>query len=810
MFTDFINLSSIYARFASGDIKIMPQEMVYIKELVNYCIQSQAIPADKITDIQNVVRICNVVYNNQANGIPVIDDDSYDKIIVLMRKSNIDVPVGSLPVQLDDVKMQKTSQNDKALLDTQGRLVIAQKVPNFKNMLFWNSLTTNITPPMNEDYIRDTTVVSQVKKRVREVPHAYDMCGTLDKAKYVLNYDAQCAGAYVDRTVNILERDFFEANIRSGNINPNFLNVLVSLKYDGVSIEATIVDDKIVRACSRGDTGANKATDYTEVFEGYTFPRATQAGLKTNGEIGIKFEAILTLDAYKVLRDEYGKNYANLRNGVAGLLNGLDARRFRDFLTLVPLESSLTVDRISEVEFLNKYYSRGIDFRCEYFAGTYAEVLFKIKKYVEEAESLREYMKFIYDGVVVELVNPVIRQKLGKHGSIPNYAIAVKFNPMKRVTTFLYYKYSVGQDGIITPIAYFDQVEFFGGVHDHASAHSYERFKQLNLRPGDKVILTYVNDVMPYLTKAPDSMQVPNNNPPIPFPTTCPSCGSPLGVSDSEKSAVCINLACPSRSKARLTNCLAKLGVKDISEETVSDLVDTFHITKLKDFYDVIERKEELIKLVGPAKALSLSLQLKAIQNECNYFDYQYIGALGFDNLAVKTWKIIMEQFSFDRLVHAIADRSELDHLTAIHGIGPISVDTIREELNFFAEDIKFIYGTFKYQKSKWNGGKKQMAIRFSGIRDANLVNKLTEMGYDADPDSSVTKDTVMLIVPYVGFSSGKVSKAFKYISNNLSAVTRMPKMDITWQNVYTLPAQVAPQVVDINTAYQMFGLERL
>jgi hypothetical protein len=37
-----------------------------------------------------------------------------------------------------------------------------------------------------------------------------------------------------------------------------------------------------------------------------------------------------------------------------------------------------------------------------------------------------------------------------------------------------------------------------------------------------------------------------------------------------------------------------------------------------------------------------------------------------------------------------------------------------------------------------------------------------------------------------------------------------MPKMDITWQNVYTLPAQVTPQVVDINTAYQMFGLERL
>ena len=686
-----MNVSDMLNRFLQGNSVISLQEANYIRTVALNCINNQIIPPNEIIEVQNIIRLCNMVYNNQANAMPLLDDDLYDRLIVLMRKSNIEVPVGAPPAQLEEQKVVNPSSNNDVLLDAQGRIIVAQKVPNFQNRLFWNSMTTNITPPMNEDYIRVPSDV-KVKKRVREVPHSYDMCGTLDKAKYVLNYDAQAEGALIDKSVNVLERDFFEYNIRTGMLNPSMMNIITSLKYDGVSLEATIVDDKIVRACSRGDTGSNKATDYTGVFEGYTFPRATQAGLKTQGELGIKFEVILTIDAYITLRDKYGKNYANLRNGVAGLLNGLDARNFRDFFTLVPLESSLDVERTSEIEFLNRYYTKGIDFRYEYFAGPYTEVLFKIKKYVEEAESLREYMSFIYDGVVVELANPFLRKSLGKHGSIPNYAMAVKFNPMKKMSTFLYYKYTVGQDGIITPIAYFEPVEFFGGVHDHVSAHSYERFKTLNLKPGDKVILTYRNDVMPYLTKAPDSAQPVNNNPPIDFPTTCPSCGSRLVMSDSERSAVCVNLNCPERSVNRLTNCLAKLGVKDISLETVRAL----RVTTLKALYNLVEQqKEEVIKAIGPAKLLSLSLQLHAIQAG-NYFDYQLIGALGFDNLAVKTWKIIMEQFSFDRLVYAIEHRSELDNLTAIRGIGPISVDTIREELDFFASDIKFIYGTFK------------------------------------------------------------------------------------------------------------------
>ena len=43
------------------------------------------------------------------------------------------------------------------------------------------------------------------------------------------------------------------------------------------------------------------------------------------------------------------------------------------------------------------------------------------------------------------------------------------------------------------------------------------------------------------------------------FPTNCPICGSPIEVSDSGKSAKCVNPDCGGRQLARMVNMFAKL-----------------------------------------------------------------------------------------------------------------------------------------------------------------------------------------------------------------------------------------------------------
>ena len=49
--------------------------------------------------------------------------------------------------------------------------------------------------------------------------------------------------------------------------------------------------------------------------------------------------------------------------------------------------------------------------------------------------------------------------------------------------------------------------------------------------------------------------------------------------------------------------------------------------------------------------------------------------------------------------------------------------------------------------------------IRFTGFRNLQLAEQLNTAGYDAG-DGSVTKKTDILLIPYEGFSSTKVSKA--------------------------------------------------
>ena len=49
--------------------------------------------------------------------------------------------------------------------------------------------------------------------------------------------------------------------------------------------------------------------------------------------------------------------------------------------------------------------------------------------------------------------------------------------------------------------------------------------------------------------------------------------------------------------------------------------------------------------------------------------------------------------------------------------------------------------------------------IRISGFRNPQLIEQLITAGFDAG-DGSVTKSTDILIIPYDGFTSGKVVKA--------------------------------------------------
>ena len=339
---------------------------------------------------------------------------------------------------------------------------------------------------------------------------------------------------------------------------------------------------------------------------------------------------------------------------------------------------------------------------------------------------------------------------LGRQNHVNKYSVAIKFGSIVKLTRFRGYQYTVGKNGTITPMIMFDPVEFNGTIHYIASGHSYERFKTLGLRYGDIIKVSYVNDVMPYVTKYDCVENHENPNPVVEFINQCPSCGSILDESMSGKSVRCPNPNCSVKIYARVDDMLAKLNFRDFSLASIESL-------GIKSFSDLIHVQDaSSLGEVNGTKFLDRVNELRTRRLD----DFTVFGALGFTDLSIKTWKLILREIKVKYIVE-LPDEALFQMLVKVKGVGRVSAETIVRERHLFANDIQTI---LSMPNVVYSYGTTDTAIKavISGVRDADLVQRAMSKGVMI-LDSSVTKDTSMLIIPFNGFHSSKVEKAMKY-----------------------------------------------
>ena len=742
---------------------------------------------DENTQIRliNIIKIANIYYNNDFNGLLLIDDDIYDRIVVLLRQTSIPIPIGAPRIEL---KESIPNSNNTLLESKQGSL---KQVVRFSNAgEYFNTLTSNATRPLYDDYVINPDDNDCSYRKLRNTGHRYDLCGTLDKCKFVTDLDTKSAGVFDDTSVMVFERDFLNPHIKKGIVNPNDITIIASLKYDGISVEATVQGDTIISACSRGDMANNEASDLTPILGGMKFKRAE--GISKQDEFGIKFEFIVNSLNMNRLLKQYKVNYVNHRNAIIGLFGRLDARAFRDYMTPVPLESSLDTDRITEIQFLNKYYTKGLDLRHIVIRGNKSEVLKQLSEFVEEASNIRSFMPFAYDGIVVEYVDPNIRNILGKLNSIPRYSVAIKFNPLKRQSIFTHYTYSVGYSGVIIPMAHFEPVDFMGAIHDKTTIHSYARFKKLRLCKGDKVNLSLNNDVIVYLTKAEDDNPREDREQYLEkFPTHCPSCGTRLKYSLSGDTAYCPNFYCRERSLNRIAGMLQKLGVKDFGLETVRAL----DIKNVIELFNVDTKRAQ--QVLGTNNGVKFKKTIEALK-DVELPDYRVLASLGFPGIGNVTWLKLLQVAPIDVILNGSIDDLANCYRQSRVGIGPKTVRCIITEREHFKEEVEFLYKNLKILNTPVGIVRKHKIVVFSGVRDQQLEKLFEEKGFKIS-DSFVNGCTV-LVVPAIGFMSSKVKKTFELVSKRMTMLFNKPfKADYT--NLEEC-IDIRPNVMDINMAY--------
>lgn len=748
-------MHTIVEQLLKGDASCLTQDVIFrINQIVVSLINKEPLSEIEKDTVNDILHISNLIYNNTDRSILVLEDGVYDMLLEKYKRYNPNFQVGAEPVQIGNFGTTDIINDTSDIQRDQ--LFVFQPYVDTRGYMFREELNAS---DLYGNAIIDNTGIKTISKRLKNTSHKYpQLVGTLHKAKFVLDADAYNKGVYDDSNVRIFERDFLRKHVEQHIVDPNYIELVLELKYDGVSIEAEVTD-RILSARTRGDTQMDKASDLTPILQGYQFTKARGFDIKP---FGMKFEAVISYQALQQLSIECGKQYVNPRNAIIGILGNSEAAKYAKYITLVPLQTSHdNMTRDVELMFMNQYYSTGENCRFAIVRGNYNSVLFQVKKFVEEAEAIRDAMPFMYDGIVVSYLDPRIRQALGRVNSINEYSIAIKFTTKKKLTRCRGISYTVGANGDITPMIHYDPIEFYGMINTKSSGHSYARFQELQLHPNDILEIEYVNDVIAYVRKA----QVPENyyNPlrPFMFTDTCPECGQKLVLSPSQKNVSCVNMRCPGRIVARMSNMITKLGFKGFSEEAIKQL----HI---ESFSDLMTLTEERTSILGPTNSKNLIDAIEKLYNS-NVPDYILIGALGFTNIASGKWKTILKSIQLADIIK-LSDTELFFRIdSAGKGIGSKTGAVILEERKVFIKDLVYIYNMPNVIFTK--GGNDEAIvlgkiIRFSGVRDKELEQRLSMSGHDCS-DGAVTKNTDILIVPFVGFSSGKVTKAHEYNSKN-------------------------------------------
>lgn len=754
-------LMGIYKSLISADLSVITIESsTLISKTAENILEHQNVMMtdETLTIMDLILRISNILYENTSGDILPLDDGIYDQLIVLYKKYRPNYVIGAIRVNFNE-----SAQNEVDEIKVMCNGALRSDI---ENGFYTKDILAQYMRKDNRLRTMCTRVQGPITKRLINTQHSYpELVGTLDKCKFVLNNDAIEKGVFDKDSVQVFERDYMFKLLTMGILDMQSYYILLGeLKYDGVSVEADICGDRITGARSRGDTGEDLATDLTPIFGGYQFPSAGE--VPKDITFGMKFEAVITKSDLRRLSELRGKSYKNCRNAIIGLLSASDSYLYRDFITLIPLSTSLDMDRLDEINFLNKYYTSGQYNRFVVMEGNYMQLLYQVKQFTESVECIRASLPYLVDGVVVSFVDKNIIQRLGRENSVNKYQMAIKFNPKKIRTLFLGYTFEVGKTGDINPMAHFKACDFIGTIHDKQTVHSYKRFMELGLRYGDEIDVEYMNEVIVYVTKPDTEHNRNNTNPLIEFPAACPSCGAPIEISDTGKSARCNNQDCHEKKIMRMVSAISTLGIVNFAEETI-------RLLNIKSFDDLFNITAETASILGPNDSVYLIQQLNDLRLN-PMPDYKVMASIGFNNIGERLWKSIFKILDIDDIINSPSD-TLYNALVGIDGIGSATANNILETRILYHDDIARTLSEVKLIKTD-RGLSDLPQVPITGFRDKEFEQLLIDNGFECNDSLGLTKKSYALVVADKNGNSSKLTKAKSY---GIPIYTKQEFMDV-------------------------------
>lgn len=452
------------------------------------------------------------------------------------------------------------------------------------------------------------------------------------------------------------------------NVNKK-LEYYVEFKFDGLTINLTYDNGKLISASTRGNGIYGE-----EVFEQVKTIKSIPLEIDYNGLVEIQGEAIMPLSALKKYNELNEIPLKNARNAAAGAIRNLDpkktAQRNLDaFIYNVGFKANAPFKTQEEmIDFLrkNKFKVNNYEKKCE----TLEQIIEKI----QEIEKLRKEVDYLTDGAVIKVNDFELREYFGYTNKFPRFAIAYKFEAQEYSTILKDVVWNVGRSGKVTPTAILEEVEIGDVTVKRATLNNYDDIQRKNVKINSRVLVRRSNDVIPEILGV--LPREDSNEIEILPPTHCPFCKSEL-IKDGVHIFCTNTLGCTPQLISSLVHFSSKtaMNIEGLSEKTIESLFENLKVDTVYKIYDLTFEKLLTLDKFKEKKAKNL---LNSIEKSKNVNLENFIYALGIKNVGIKTAKDLAKKYKNLDSLRVVTE----EELLEIQDIGEVVARCIFEFFN--------------------------------------------------------------------------------------------------------------------------------
>lgn len=503
-------------------------------------------------------------------------------------------------------------------------------------------------------------------------------------------------------------------------------NFCMSYKHDGIAVSLEYERGVLKRAGLRSKSGM----DGIDVTDKMMFVQGVPQMLAVNETCIIRGELETTYQEYQRQCDILGDNAkANPRAHTAGSLNLKDLDEFKTrgirFIAynIIGLEKKYYVTEIQRAAWAQKVL--GLNY-VKTFPFTW--------DMLKVMEQNHRKIDFAVDGVVISVNNLTYQQLCGTTGGKktgnPKGKLAWKFADEKREVVVNKIVWQTGRTGNVTPVLQFDGVQLEGTTVVKCTAHNVGIIRTNKIGIGSRIEVIKSGKIIPKINKVVEAKGR------VIVPKDCPSCRGPLNEeegSDNALALVCTNKDCPAQNIKALNHWLTVLGVKGISESTITKLMEAGFLQKRSDYYkinadDLMNNGftmrtalliEARIHMIPEPEQIKDTVPLvdaikKAVRQKKQIPLDKFFAAFGMDGAGKEVGRILMKQFGdFDK-IRKMGEAELLD----VDGIGPITAKSIVEFFEANADEINELLKYIELTVPKQGGKLKGTAFVLSGTLD--------------------------------------------------------------------------------------------